>query len=223
MEKKVIVWDLDNTLYRETPEFHKLQDELMALVAIEDLGVNLDFEEAKKRVAESYKIYRDGGEYFIQEYGISAKDMFELYHKRKQENLRHIYPYDSFLEKLQSIKCEQYVFSVNPVETSEKMLEHLGLYEFFKGNIYSVAQFGCYKKNENLDVYTQLCKKIGANPENVIFIDDSYSYLEFAKKAGLRTVRLCHGKPNDCGVEYIDHAVDNIEECISFLKNEFCS
>ena len=126
MEKKVIVWDLDNTLYRETPEFHELQDELMAQVAIEDLGVDLDFETAKKKVSESYKIYRDGGEYFIQEYGISAKDMFELYHKRKQENLRHMYPYDNFLEKLKSLNCEQYVFSVNPVETSEKMLEYLG-------------------------------------------------------------------------------------------------
>lgn len=27
---KVIVWDLDNTLYRETPEFHDLLDEITA-------------------------------------------------------------------------------------------------------------------------------------------------------------------------------------------------
>lgn len=222
MEKKVIVWDLDNTLYRETPEFHKLQDELMAQVAIEDLGVNLDFDTAKQKVAESYRLYRDGGEFFIQEYGVSAKDLFELYHKRKQENLRYMTQYDDFLEKLQSLNCEQFVFSVNPVETSEEMLKHLGLYEFFKGKIYSVAQFGCYKKNENLDVYTKLCASIGVLPKNVVFIDDSYSYLEFAKKAGLRTVRLCHGKPNDCGVEYIDYAVNDIDECISLLKNEFC-
>ena len=26
--QKVIVWDLDNTLYRETPEFHDLLDEI---------------------------------------------------------------------------------------------------------------------------------------------------------------------------------------------------
>ena len=40
---KVIVWDLDNTLYRETPEFHDLLDEITAKAAIEDLKLPLNF------------------------------------------------------------------------------------------------------------------------------------------------------------------------------------
>jgi hypothetical protein len=46
--------------------------------------------------------------------------------------------------------------------------------------------------------------------------------LEFAKKAGMTTVRLCHGKPNDKSQEYIDYAVDNINECLNFLEERFC-
>uniref|UniRef100_UPI00402666B0 HAD family hydrolase n=1 Tax=Candidatus Scatocola faecipullorum TaxID=2840917 RepID=UPI00402666B0 len=68
--KKNIIWDLDNTLYRITPEFADILDEATAIAAIEDLGVPLDFETAKAKVKESYRIYRDGGEIFVKEYGI---------------------------------------------------------------------------------------------------------------------------------------------------------
>ena len=51
--QKVIVWDLDNTLYRETPEFHDLLDEITAKAAIEDLNLPLDFQTAKAMVTES--------------------------------------------------------------------------------------------------------------------------------------------------------------------------
>ena len=76
--KKNIIWDLDNTLYRITPEFADILDEATAIAAIEDLGVPLDFETAKAKVKESYRVYRDGGEIFVKEYGIDPKDIFWL-------------------------------------------------------------------------------------------------------------------------------------------------
>ena len=81
--KKNIIWDLDNTLYRITPEFADMLDEATALAAIHDLGVKLSFDEAKAKVKQSYMTYRDGGEIFVREYGVSPKDMFFAYHNRK--------------------------------------------------------------------------------------------------------------------------------------------
>ena len=43
--------------------------------------------------------------------------------------------------------------------------------------------------------------------------------IQCAKKAGLNTIRLCHGKPNDKASEYIDYAADNINECLDLLGN----
>ncbi|MBO6288941.1 MAG: HAD family hydrolase, partial [Alphaproteobacteria bacterium] len=97
--------------------------------------------------------------------------------------------------------------------------KHIGLFKFFDGRFYSVEDFDAYKKNETADVYLKFCRKIGANPQNCLFVDDSYSNLEFAKKAGLNTIRLCHGKPNDKASEYIDYAADNINECLDLLGN----
>ena len=33
----------------------------------------------------------------------------------------------------------------------------------------------------------------------------------------MTTLRLCHGKQNDKGVEYIDYAADNINDCLEML------
>jgi phosphoglycolate phosphatase len=212
------VWDLDNTLYRETPEFHNLLDKITAEAAIEDLKLDMDFETAKALVTESYKTYRDGGAIFVEKYGIDEKDMFDAYHKRKEEHLAPIVPYEGLLERLQALSCPQYIFSTSSHDACEAILKHIGLFEFFAGRFYSVEEFDCYKKNESAEVYLKFCDKIGVCPQDCLFIDDSYSNLEFAKKAGMQTVRLCHGKPNDKATQYIDYAADNINECLDLLK-----
>ena len=221
--QKVIVWDLDNTLYRETPEFHDLLDEITAKAAIEDLKLPLDFQTAKAMVTESYRTYRDGGEIFVQKFGISPKDMFEAYHKRKEMNLHPIVPYEGLLQHIEKLPCPQFILSTSSHDACEAILEHIGLYDFFAAKFYSVEEFDCYKKNESSDVYLKFCAAIGYKPEDCLFIDDSYSNLEFAKKAGMSTMRLCHGKPNDKCSEYIDIAVDNINECLDYLEKNFCS
>lgn len=223
MSEKIIVWDLDNTLYRETPEFHDLLDRITAEAAINDLNLNMDFETAKNLVSESYRTYRDGGAIFVEKYGLSEKAMFDAYHKRKEGNLEPIKPYKNLPEALKKLKCPQYILSTSSVKACEAILKHIGLYEFFKGRFYSVEQFDCYKKNESPDVYLKFCSEIKVKPKNCVFVDDSYSNLEFAKKAGMTTIRLCHGRPNDKGQEYIDYAADNIEECLKLLESFFCT
>jgi pyrimidine 5'-nucleotidase len=218
MKNKVIVWDLDNTLYRETPEFHDLMDYITAEAVIEDLHLPLKMEEAKAMVTESYRTYRDGGEIFVRKYGVSPKEIFEAYHKRKEQHLAPIVPYEGLLEKLKSLQCPQYIFSTSSHDACEAILKHLGLLEFFAEHFYSVEDFDAYKKNETADVYIKFCTKINIEPQNCLFVDDSYSNLEYAKKAGMQTIRLCHGKPNDMATEYIDYAADNIDECLTLLS-----
>lgn len=219
MENIVIVWDLDNTLYRETPELHEYLDRITAEAAVEDLHLPLDLATAQAMVKESYKQYRDGGEIFVRRYGVSPKDIFDAYHKRKEGNVAIINPYKDLLGELEQLKVPQYILSTSSRGACEAILQHIGLLEFFADKFYSVEDFSCYKKNESPDVYLKFCEKVGVRPENCLFVDDSYSNLECAKKAGMKTVRLCHGKKNDKAVEYIDYAADNINECLVLLQN----
>ena len=214
--KNNIIWDLDNTLYRITPEFADILDEATAIAAIEDLGVPLDFKTAKEKVKESYRVYRDGGEIFVREYGISPKDIFFAYHKRKP--IEPIVPYENLLEKLEKLPCDQYIFSTSTRDVCEKILKHIGLYDFFKGKFYSVEDFDTFKKNESSDVYKQLCERLKLDPKDCVFVDDSYSNLEFAKEIGMTTVRIFYNGNSAKDKTYIDYAYKGIgsflDECL---------
>lgn len=214
-DKKNIIWDLDNTLYRITPEFADILDEATAIAAIEDFRLPLSFDEAKAKVKESYRVYRDGGEIFVRDYGIDPKDMFFAYHNRKP--VHPIVPYENLSERLEKLPYQQYIFSTSSKDVCEKILKHIGLYELFQGRFYSVEDFDCYKKNENADVYFQLCKKIGVEPTDCIFVDDSYSNLEFAKETGMTTVRIFYNENSAKDKTYIDAAYKGLDGFLNAL------
>jgi pyrimidine 5'-nucleotidase len=212
--KDIIIYDLDDTLYNKTEEFANILDTVMAEALVYDLGLKMKVEEAKELVTQSYKIYRDGGEIFYRDYSINPQDLFIAYHRRKP--VEKIVPYDNLLEKIEKVPAKQYVFTASDRYASEKILKHLGLFEFFKDSYYSVEDFGVFKKNENAQVYRDFCKKIDVEPQDCVFVDDSYSNLEFAKEAGMTTVRIYYKNNSAKDKTYIDYAYKGIE---SFLTD----
>lgn len=210
--KRVLIYDLDDTLYNKTEEFADILDETMADALVYDLGLKMNLQEAKALVTESYKIYRDGGEIFYRDYGINPKDLFIAYHRRKP--VEKIVPYDNLIEKIRRVPAEQYIFTASDRYASEKILKHLGLYEFFKDRYFSVEDFGVFKKNEDAQVYKDFCERINTSPQDVVFVDDSYSNLEYAKEAGMTTVRIYYKNNSAKDKTYIDYAYKGIE---SFL------
>ena len=215
--KKIVIYDLDDTLYNKTSEFAEILDTTMAEALVYDLGLDMDINKVKELVTESYKIYRDGGEIFYRDYGIKPQDLFIAYHKRKP--VEKIIPYDNLLEKIKKVDAEQYIFTASDRYASEKILKHLGLYEFFKDRYYSVEDFGVFKKNENAKVYYDYCKKINVNPEDCVFVDDSYSNLEFAKETGMTTVRIYYKNNSAKDKTYIDYAYKGIESFLDDVIN----
>lgn len=212
--KNTVIYDLDDTLYNKTEELGDVLDKTMAEALVYDLGLNMDIGEVKNLVTQSYKIYRDGGEIFYQNYGIKPRDLFIAYHKRKPVEL--IVPYKNLLSKIKKVPAEQFIFTASDRYASEKILKHLGLFDFFKDRYYSVEDFGVYKKNEDAQVYKDFCKKINVNPKDCVFVDDSYSNLEFAKEAGMTTVRIYYKNNSAKDKTYIDYAYKGIE---SFLES----
>lgn len=214
----VLIWDLDNTLYRITPELADMLDAAMAEALVYDLGVPLDFETTKAKVKESYRIFRDGGEFFYRDYGISPKDLFRTYNYRNP--IDEIKPYDSLAEKIISLPMRQYVFTASNRYASEKILQRIGLHDFFKDNFFSVEDFGCYKKNESADVYHKLCQAINAKPKDCMFVDDSYSNLEMAKKCGMKTVRIFYNGNSTKDKDFIDYAYKGVNAFVDDLREK---
>lgn len=217
LNKTNIIWDLDNTLYRMSPEQHEGYDDAMAIALIEDLGIKMDFETVKQMVKDSYKKYRDGGMVFYKEHGIDDVELYNAYHDRLPIEL--IKPYDNLLPQLSVLKQEQYIFTHAPHKAAKKTLEQIGLYEFFKDKIYSIEDFDYLKKNETPNVYYFLCEKIGVDPKDCIFVDDSYSNLKYPKQIGMTTVRLFY-RENPEEEHYIDYAYNGAFAFLDALKNK---
>lgn len=218
---KTIIWDLDNTLYFETDEYKNKLNEATAKAAIEEFNIPLDFRTATEKVKESYATYRDGLEIFSREYSIPHKDLYISYHNYKSELIKTIAPYEGLPARLASLKCPQYIFSTSSKDICEKILKHIGLYDFFAERFFSVEDFDVYKKNENADVYKRLCRTINVAPADCIFVDDSYSNLDFAKQCGMTTVRIYYGSNSAKDMPFIDTAYKGIEACIDGLKKDF--
>ena len=72
--KKAIIWDLDNTLYRITPEFGDILDSVMARVCVEQLGVDLDFETAKAKVKDLLPNIVTAAKFFIATMGLTSRN-----------------------------------------------------------------------------------------------------------------------------------------------------
>ena len=208
--KKALIWDLDNTLYRITPEFGDMLDSVMARVCVEQLGVNMDFETAKATVKESFAKYRDGGEIFCREHGVNEKAFYDAYHNNVP--YEKIVPYEGLGERLKQIPLEQFIFTYSSHSLAEKILKQIGLYDIFEGRFYSVEDFNHTKKNESPDVYINLCQKIDFKPHECIFVDDSYSNLFYPKKIGMTTVRLFYRDNSAKDKDYIDAAYNGINK-----------
>ena len=219
--QKTIIWDLDNTLYFETEEYKNKLNEATALAAIKEFNLSMDLAEATEKVKESYSIYRDGLEIFAKQYGIPHKELYQSYHNYKSNLIPMITPYENLNQKIQGLNCPQYIFSTSSRDICEKILKHIGLYEFFKDRFYSVEDFNVYKKNESEDVYQKLCEKIGVLPKDCIFVDDSYSNLHCAKKIGMTTIRIYYKNNSAKHMPFIDSAYKGIEECIEALKKDY--
>lgn len=207
-DKKVIIWDLDNTLYRITPEYSDILDGVMARVLVEEIGVNLTYDEAKSKVKESFKKYRDGGEIFYKEYGVDEIEFYHAYHNNVPVD--YIEPYQDLPSILAKLDVQQYIFTNSTQNLAEKILKKIGLYEVFEGRIYSVEDFDNLKKNETPNVYYWLCQKIGVDPKDCIFVDDSYSNLKYPKQIGMTTVRLFYNENSSNDKAYIDASYKGI-------------
>lgn len=206
--KKAIIWDLDNTLYRITPEFADLLDETMAIALKEDFHLDKTVAELKAMVKDSFVQYRDGGQIFYDQYGVDPIKFFFAYHDRKP--VEKIAPYAGLKERLEKLDLQQFIFTYSSNRTAQKILKQIGLEDMFQGRLYTVENYNFVKKNETVDVYLQICKDIGYLPEDCIFVDDSYSNLEFAKEAGMTTIRLYYRDNSAKDKPYIDAAYKGI-------------
>ncbi len=77
------------------------------------------------------------------------------------------------------------VLTASPHSTLDPCLKRLHLYDLFD-RVWSSDDFGMQKSE--LPLYGVVAGKLGARPEDCIFVDDNYTALMTAKEAGMRVI-----------------------------------
>lgn len=110
------------------------------------------------------------------------------------------------LQKAESLKgrLKLYVFTTGSIQNEPELIVYLDpVFE----NIFTVADIGFLKSDPK--AYIELSKKIGVQPKEILFIDDTKENIEAAKKAGLNTI---HFKSTDQALKEISKMGPDMRE-----------
>lgn len=104
-------------------------DTVMAEALVWDLKVPMSVEEAKQKVTESYTVYRNGGEIFIVITALIRQICFMLI--TRESRLKKLRPTTTCWKNRKG-SGRTIHFTASDRYASEKILKHIGLYDFSK-------------------------------------------------------------------------------------------
>jgi FMN phosphatase YigB (HAD superfamily) len=207
MNKKILMFDLDGTLYpykgdsfRDTSLYEALRQRSLEFISEK---LNIEIKEAAEKydfIAKKYDFILSNG--FEKEYGIDrteylnfAWNMDPTQHIEKDKRLT------SMLEEL-SRTHDLFILSDAPRIWINKLLEFFEVGDYFKG-IFSGGDNDVRKKN---GLYYHALKTLNADPKNVIMMGDEYLVdVIIPKKLGIATCLVGDAERggSDYNIKYI--------------------
>ena len=123
-------------------------------------------------------------EYIEQITNKKLPDSFEGEYRKKTFELfkTDLKPIKSISETLDRIMVPTCVASSGPIEKIKLSLKTTGLFEKFKGNMFSSYEIGSWKPNP--EIFEYAAEKMGCLPENCLVVEDSIAGIRAAKKGG---------------------------------------
>ena len=93
----------------------------------------------------------------------------------------------NYLQALKENGVKLYILTASPHKAFEPCLQRLGILDMFE-KCWCCDDFNMVKSDVN--IYLEVAKTIGVNPEDITFFDDNKVAIETANKAGLHTIAV---------------------------------
>ena len=212
---KGIIWDLDNTFYRFTPEFRFSCNQAAAKAVIQ-MGFDRPYDECLEIAIHSSKEHHFSLHTFINEYGLNYNKLHVLFH----QNMRHdlIAPIDGVVEKIKSLTIPQIILTNGSREWAVGALDHIGAHGIFNHNqILAMEDVQMTAKARGSFGYERALEYLSMPSTEVIFIDDLDRNLAKAKEIGLNTAYVHHGEALEIMPAYMDHQFCNPIDFIDYF------
>lgn len=209
---KTIFWDLDGTLYKFDRMFIDACNQSIAKVGVE-LDVGLTYDQGYKLACESFEDHNFSGQYLLERFPIDGKKFHFLFHRHINETI--IKSCVKTQELLGQIRTPMGIISHGSKEWVLRMLDHLNIRQYFHDDhILAFEDYDYAHKARHTLAYETLLHAMNAAPQTTLMVEDSYKNLEGAKRAGLMTSYLHHGKQITPTPDYIDSQYNNVIDLI---------
>jgi putative hydrolase of the HAD superfamily len=176
-----ILFDLDNTLY--SPRYGLEEDMGRRVTAYTAAYLKTSPEEALRRRRECVHAYGTTLEWLMAEEGLcDVEGYYAAIHPAGEEQA--LTPDPDLRLFLQSLPCPLAILTNSPREHTDRILNRLGIPDLFT-HIFDM-RFNGLKGKPRKEVFYRALGVLNAEPENVLFIDDSPTHVESYRALGGR-------------------------------------
>jgi len=222
---KAVIFDLDNTLV----DFMKMKAEAIdaAVRAMIDAGLDLPYEEVKKRIDA---IYKEKGIEFQYVFDSLLSDIFDkvdykiltagvVAYRRAREAALVPYPHVNMtLYELLKMGMKLAVVSDAPAREAWLRLTYLNMHNIFD----VVVTFeDTNERKPHPAPFMLALEKLGVKPEQALMLGDwAERDIIGAKKVGMKTVFARYGDTFDTVISGGDYDANDIQELIGIIRKE---
>lgn len=211
---RLVIFDLDNTLYREPPELSRACEEAMARAAA-DMVEGLTYEAALYISQTSNHQTGSVRTYFTERYEIDPAALHERYH----EEVDHL-----ILPVCQDTRAA--FAEINQEEIAlgllthgsrgwtDRVLGHLGLSLFFPEELrIAIEDVDFEHKHESEKPFLEMLQRADVETAQAVMVEDVSRNLQVAHQMGMQTVLITHGFDLPAE-EHIHHQAENVASVI---------
>jgi len=200
------IFDLDNTLYRTTPEMLAQIDELMGSFIADFLGVDrVEARSIQKGYFRTHGLTLRG---LMVEHGLDPQDYIE---HLSQLDLNDVTPDPHLAETLAGLDGRKFVYTNAFTEHTRDVMERIGITDHFDG-VFDISDADFVPKPA-IDSYRRLCDLHGIDPARAAMVEDIPRNLEPAAELGMTTVWVRTDTDWAKGITetgHIDHVTDDL-------------
>ena len=190
---KVVIFDIDGTLYRSREYEEYLSDKINEVLA-ELLGVSK--EEAGRRLLEKKKMFKTVSR-SVEALGVNRRVLFNRLAERMEvEKYIHRRPdLAQALRRLRGIGVKVVLHTNSGRRLAERILSSLGVDDTCYDLLVTSDEA---EPKPSRDGYRYILEKTGASPEEVLYVGDRYEVeVKPAEELGMKTVMIGRGTYSD--------------------------